>query len=44
MLREAARWELNKDVACCFEQILEIAPYKTAVMQSHTISQTIQVR
>ena len=28
-----ARWRLRKDAACCFEQILEAAPYKTAVVQ-----------
>ena len=25
-----AIWELHKDAACCFEQILEATPYKTA--------------
>ena len=33
MRGEKARWELHKDAACCFEQILEAAPYKTAVVQ-----------
>ena len=28
MLKEKARWKLHKDAACCFEQILEAAPYK----------------
>ena len=28
-LREKARWELHKDAACCFEQVLDAAPYKT---------------
>ena len=30
MPREKARWELHKDATCCFEQILEAAPLKTA--------------
>ena len=25
-------WELHKDAACCFEQILEATPYKIAVV------------
>ena len=29
-----ARWELLKDAAFCFEQILEAAPHKTAAVQS----------
>ena len=30
---EKAKWELHKDTAsCCFEQILEAVPYKTAVV------------
>ena len=33
---EKARWELHKDVACCFEQILEAAAYKTAVVRPLT--------
>ena len=40
-LGEKARWELYKDAACCFEQILELAPYKTVVIQlltSHLIN------
>ena len=28
-----ARWELNKDAASCFEQILEVAPDKTIAVQ-----------
>ena len=31
MLGEKARWELHKDAAYSFEQILEAAPYKTVV-------------
>ena len=31
-----ARWKLHKDAACCFEQILEAAPYKTAAVQPFT--------
>ena len=26
-------WEQHKDIACCFEQILKAAPYKTAAVQ-----------
>ena len=33
---EKARWELHKNAACCFEQILEAAPYKTAVVRPLT--------
>ena len=29
---ENIRWELHKDAACCFEQILEAAPYKTGTV------------
>ena len=39
-----SRWEIHKDVACCFEHILEAAFYKTAAVQSPPISQTIKVR
>ena len=35
-LGEKARWELDKDTACYFEQILEAAAYKTAVIQPLT--------
>ena len=28
--KKNARWELHKNVACCFEQILEATPEKTA--------------
>ena len=28
---EKARWELHKNAACCFEQVLEAASDKTAV-------------
>ena len=27
---EKARWEIHKITTCCFEQILEAAPHKTA--------------
>ena len=30
--REKARWELHKDAACCFEQLLEAAPHITAAV------------
>ena len=36
MLEEKARWELPKDAACCFEQILEMTIYKTAVVRPLT--------
>ena len=32
-LEVKSKWKLRKDVACYFEQILEAAPYKTAVVQ-----------
>ena len=32
--REKARWDLHKDTACYLEQTLEVAPNKTAVVQS----------
>ena len=32
MLGEKARCELHKDAACCSQQILETAPYKTAAV------------
>ena len=32
MLREKTRLELHKDDTSCFEQILEAAPYKIAVI------------
>ena len=31
-LVEKAKWELNKNSMCCFEQILETVPYKTATV------------
>ena len=31
-----AWWELHKDAACCFEQILEASPLKTAAVQPLT--------
>ena len=33
---EKTRWELNKEAACCFEQILEAAPHKTAAVRPLT--------
>ena len=44
VIREKARWELYKVAVCCFEQILDAIPYKTAAEQQLNISQTIQVR
>ena len=41
MLGEKAKCKLYKNAACCFEQILEAAPYKTATVLSFA---TIQVR
>ena len=35
-LGEKVRYELHKDVAGCFEQILEAAPYKTAAIRPLT--------
>ena len=32
-LEKKAKCELPKDVECCFEQILEEAPYKTTAIQ-----------
>ena len=32
-LGEKAKWKLHKNAACCFERILEAAPYKTAVVR-----------
>ena len=29
---EKARWEVHKNAACSFEQILEVAPYRTAAV------------
>ena len=43
-LNKKTRYELHVNAACYFEQILEVAPYKTTVVQSLSISQTIQVR
>ena len=34
MLGEKPKWELLKNVACCFQQILEAAPYKTHHLKS----------
>ena len=36
ILQEKARWEIHKDIACCFEQKLEAAPYKTAAVRPLT--------
>ena len=33
---EKARWELYKNTMCYFDQILEAAVFKTAVVQAHT--------
>ena len=33
---EKARWELHKNATCCFEQILEATPNKTAAVQPLT--------
>ena len=33
--REKARWELLKNVACCFEYIVEVKSHKTAVVWPH---------
>ena len=33
MLGEKARWKLHKDSECCFEQIQESEPHKTAAVQ-----------
>ena len=47
MLGEKAKWELHKDATSCFEQFLEAAPYKTAVVHlltSHHTSHTRQTR
>ena len=40
---EKVTWELHKNVMCCFEQILEAASHKTAVvwlLNSHLTSHT----
>ena len=37
---EKVRWEQYKNVACCFELILEAVPYKTTVVQSLTSHRT----
>ena len=41
---EKARWELHNDAACCFQQILEAAPCKTAIGRPLTSHLVIQVR
>ena len=42
-LEEKAKWELHKGAACCFEQILEAAPYQNgSCTVSYLLSQTIQ--
>ena len=41
MQEEKVRWELHKNATGCFEQVLEAAPYKTAVVRpltSHLIN------
>ena len=35
-----SRWESCKDAACCFEQILKVAPDKTAIVWSFTSDMT----
>ena len=35
-LGEKARWELYKDVVCCFDQILKAILNKTAIVRPHT--------
>ena len=40
---ENASWELRKNASCCFEQIQEAAPHKTAAIQplnSHLLNHT----
>ena len=32
MLGEKAKWDLHKHSACCVDQTLEVAPYKTVVV------------
>ena len=41
---EKAKWEIQKDAMCCFEQILEASLYKIIVVLPLLISQTIQER
>ena len=44
---DKARWEQDKDAACCFEQILEPVPYKTAVvwpLASHNTNHPSKMR
>ena len=36
MSGEKVTWELLKNAVCCFKQILEAAPYKTAAVQPLT--------
>ena len=43
-LGEKARWSLNKIAGYHFGQILEAVPYKTAVVRTTQILQTIQIR
>ena len=39
------RWELHKNATCCFQQILEATPHKTAAVQPfNSYFKTIQVR
>ena len=40
--REKGRWELLKDAACCFEQVLEAALHETAAIWQLTSHHTIQ--
>ena len=39
-LEKKVSWELYKDIACCFEQIQEAAPYKKALVQPFTYHPT----
>ena len=47
MPEEKERWELHKDAACCFQQILKAAHYKIATVRtltSHFTSHPIKKR
>ena len=39
ILGEKARWDLCKDVVCCFEQILEAAPQQNSCTATYFLSQ-----
>ena len=36
MIERKATWELYRNAACCFEQILEATPHKTAAVRPLT--------